>query len=516
MIDRADSVSAAPQRVESKPAAAPKTETAPDKEKAEAKHEEPAKEPEDMADLTDAGKKAVEEESGTPDASDDADTADAEDPEQEAAAAETADPPAAQETQTLPADFNKMSPEQQYNYLHDVAVSMAGGDESVWRTGDKEVNLIGIRSFTDGQAHDQQANKYDDTIYAVRMVDGKPEVYAFQGSVDAGKDPGGTKFGYDGPEGHGFSHVADGSYAPGTFVKTGGGHWGVDTVLGQAGDLKINVDFNNDAVIEDNERINKTEGAGWGIFFHPGGQGENVGSWSAGCQVIKPDQYGTFQHLLQDDPNMKFGYTLVDGHNLPPVDENNKAVGVPNNPIVADGTGGHTYTGGTTAPPATTGTADPAADTGGVTAPPANPQPSHHEAPAPEGYAPPAEGSPYGATSPLSNFMNVDAENVDEQLTALCEAALTELQNGQQGGAMGQNMMMLYTTYANALMQKLPINPDIEQKVISTLAQGGINAEQLKTMLNSQQNQMGMPLDGMYQGRNPAMIPGVGGLNFTA
>jgi hypothetical protein len=82
--------------------------------------------------------------------------------------------------------------------------------------------------------------------------------------------------------------------------------------------------------------------------------------------------------------------------------------------------------------------------------------------------------------------------------------------------AIGQNMMMLYTTYANALMQKLPINPETEQKVITTLAQGGINAEQLKTMLNAQQNQRGgMPADGMYYGRNPAMIPGAGGLNFT-
>ncbi len=409
---------------------------------------------------------------------------------------------------TLPPNFNSMTPEQQYNYLHDITVSMANGDESQWRTGNDEVNLIGIRSWQNGQAGTSEGNKYNDTIYAVRMHDGKPEVYAFNGTVDAGIDPGGTGYGYSGPEGSGFSHVADGSYPIGSFEKRGGGKWGVDTTLGQSGNVNINVDFNNDGVIQDNERLNKTEGAGWGIYFHPGGNGENVNSWSAGCQVIRPEQYGTFQSLIQQDPNQKFGYTLVDSSNLPQVDSNNVAVGVPNTPTVANGTGGYSYTGDQAVP--ATGTQYPATNQGytPTTAAPSNTGDVNPYAlldkfnniPLPQGYVNQPGANPFGALNPLAPYMNLEGNDADSQFDMLCQAAMQEvaMMQNQQGGApsMGMAMMSLYMTYAQSILKGVTLKPETEEKITSTLAMAGINAAQVKQTMNAQKN--------MLQGMNGA------------
>jgi len=394
---------------------------------------------------------------------------------------------------TLPANFNEMTPEEQYNYLKDVTVAMAGGDESAWKTGDKELNLIGIRSWQNGQAGSAEGNKYNDTIYAVRLNNGKPEIYAFNGTVDAGIDPGGTGYGYTDPATgqHGFSHLADGYYPDGTFATRGGGKWGVETSLGQNADVRINADFNNDGVIQDNERINKTEGAGWGIFFHPGGSGENVGSWSAGCQVIRPDQYPQFMQLVKENPDNTFGYTLVDSKNLPQVDSDHVAVGVPNTSPIANGTGGTSYTGSNL--PVT-----------GSTSGYATSAPTGYVAP-PSGYGV-QDGAPYGASAPV-NPMGVNPQDVDAQLIALCEAAIKEMSGvaqsqaggrpgigapggigalvGNGNGAMSTAMMTLYFAYAQVITQKISIKPETEQMVMATLAKGGIDANQMKQTLTA-------------------------------
>jgi len=573
MSDKVGSVSSA-SSAPSRPASSPKSE-APSASKTEsasasketggsgaAKSESGVQEPKEHIDVSDEGwEEAREEEeagqSGTQEI----------DPETgEPKGGETA-PEAAQNAETaekaqeagatLPANFNEMTPTEQYNYLKDVAVGMAGGDESQWRTGNNELNLIGIRSWQNGQAGSSEGNKYNDTIYGVRMHDGKPEVYAFNGTVDAGKDPGGTGYGYSGPEGSGFSHVADGSYPIGTFEKRGGGKWGVDTTLGQSGNVNINVDFNNDAVIQDNERINKTEGAGWGIYFHPGGKGENVGSWSAGCQVIRPEQYGTFQSLLQQDPNQKFGYTLVDSKNLPPVDQNHKAVGIPNTPEVAPGVEGASFTGengGLTAATPTPGGGGTGGTGGanntGVGNPDAGFNPrsvnnsgQNQNTPVPQALQGPDNGNPYGATSPLAGVPNMTADNVDQELMTLCMQAMQECMQGQGGmqgqagmqngmanpwntqqtgqnqmiggiqgmnaGAgqpvMGKAMSTLMLSYTQALMQKLPIQPQTEQMVATTLAMGGIDANQIKQMANTMSSVMQNGGQGGIQGMDQMM-----------
>ena len=564
MSDKIEAVSSA-SSAPSRPASSAKTEASssskteqasPSKDNGEsraAKSDIGVKEPEEHVDVSDEGwEEAREEEEASQNGTQEIDSETGEPETGETQAGQAMDEKNAETAReagaTLPANFNEMSPTEQYNYLKDVVVGMANGDESQWRTGNNEVNLIGIRSWQNGQAGSSEGNKYNDTIYAVRMHDGKPEIYAFNGTVDAGKDPGGTGFGYSGPEGSGFSHLADGSYPIGTFEKRGGGKWGVDTTLGQSGDVRINADFNNDAVIQDNERINKTEGASWGIYFHPGGKGENVGSWSAGCQVIRPEQYGTFQNLLQQDPNQKFGYTLVDSNNLPPVDENHKAVGIPNTPEVAPGVNGTTFTGengGLTAAAPTPGGGGTGGTAGNNNAGGGNPDSGfnnglnnalqNQNTTSPQAYQTPASGSPFGSTSPTAGVPNITAENVDQQLMMLCMQALQECMQMQNQGSMqnqggmqnssmsswntqpngqnstiggiqsmntgtsqpmmGKSMSNLFLTYTHALMQKMPIQPQTEQMVASTLAMGGIDANQLKQMAsmmsNSDQGQQG-------------------------
>ncbi|MCL5773008.1 MAG: hypothetical protein M1536_01315 [Firmicutes bacterium] len=384
----------------------------------------------------------------------------------------------------LPPNFNEMSPEEQYNYLHDVSVAMAGGDESQWRTGEDELNIIGIRSFQNGQAVPPEGNVYNDTIYAVRMHDGKPEVYAFQGSVDAGvvNNPGSTGFGYADPKTGkylGFSDLADGFYPIGTWTKGAVPHSGLG--LRQNGDIKINVDLNNDGIIEDNERLGVTEGAGWGIQFHPGGTGDRVGLWSAGCQVIKGDQWGLFQNLISEDKNKDFAYTLVDSANLPPVDANHRAVGVPNTPV-ATGSGGTSISAGSSG--AVTGTTDAGAVTSGVSYPV---------------YAAPQTGSPLGASytgggvnAPFGPDAVDSVEtgaNIDQQLQSLCQAATQEIMAAKKGGfaqagGMSPAVSALYFTYAQVLLQHLSIKPETEQMVANSLAMAGINVQQLKQVIS--------------------------------
>lgn len=241
--------------------------------------------------------------------------------------------------ETGPPDFDKMSTDEQYDYLQQVVTEQAEGDPAAWKSGTGEVNLVGIRSFQDGRPVEGQGNAYDDTIYAVWVDEtGQRQVRAFTASTDAGvvADPQSTGFGvYENGSYQGFSHLADGHYRD-TWVK--GSVPGSDLGLRQAGDIRIHADSDNDGVISDAERLGQdldgdgradgtTKGSGWGIQFHPGGSGPNVGSWSAGCQVIQAGEYADFKNILNNASNGRFSYTLVDSSALPPVDGTRAATG---------------------------------------------------------------------------------------------------------------------------------------------------------------------------------------------
>ncbi|MFH1807536.1 MAG: hypothetical protein ABIJ09_02230 [Pseudomonadota bacterium] len=229
-------------------------------------------------------------------------------------------------------DFSKMTQDQQYDYLQKMSQEKAGNAAS-WKTGDKELNLVGVRSFSNGAANAGEADKYNDTVYACRMNNGKKEVYAFDASVDGGvwdknnaayqdmavKDRQGNAMG--------ITHMADGHYQD---AFTRGAVSGSDMGLRQDGWVRAHVDRNNDGKISNNEKLGfqgkgRVAGADMQFQFHPG-YGENVGQNSAGCQAIKGEQWDKFQSLLKEAPESQknFSYTLADSKNLKSYDEQMK------------------------------------------------------------------------------------------------------------------------------------------------------------------------------------------------
>lgn len=226
-------------------------------------------------------------------------------------------------TQTGPVDLSTMTQQQQYNYFQNLVESQGG----TWKDADGQVNLVGIRSFQDGKPTDGTANAYDDTIYSVRMVDGQPEVKSFTASTDAGafdpkkNNPDNPYGGTDNDGDWGVSHLADGFYED---AWTAGATVQTDLGLRQNKDVQVHFDNNYDGVIAEDERDNQTKGAGWGIQFHPAEVGYDdgkVGSWSAGCQVIKNDEWQGFEDVLRDSSQnygqTGYSYLLIDSSDLP-------------------------------------------------------------------------------------------------------------------------------------------------------------------------------------------------------
>ncbi len=278
--------------------------------------------------------------------------------------------------QTGPPDFNKMTAQQQYDYLKNVVIQQANGDPSAWNTEPGSVNLIGIRSFQDGSPGNTDANVYNDTIYAVTIGnDGKPQVVPFNATTDAGihnrdsREYGGV----DDNGNYGISHLADGFYKD-TWVREY--RDGKNNALIQAGDIRYHIDSNYDGIISEDEKMGtngegRTVNSSWGIQFHPGGDGANVGTWSAGCQVIRKEEFNDFKAIINNSTNTRFSYTLIDSSNLPPVDANMAAQGTPQTSPQQNTTGGTTpqqnTTGGTTTENNTGGITPQQNNTGGTT-----------------------------------------------------------------------------------------------------------------------------------------------------
>ena len=240
----------------------------------------------------------------------------------------------AAEQELVSVDFTRMTVDEQATYLRDLVIQQAGGDESAWKTGAGELNLVGIRSFEGGKAVLPEGDVYDDTLCAVWVdADGITHLESFTSSTDAGirdsQEAAGLG-GYDNEGNWGSSHLADGFYedtwvrgsvpagldAQGKPVRTDG--------LVQTGDIRYHIDSNNDGIIQEEERLGengegRTATAWWSILFHPGGTGDTVGEWSFGCQVIKKGEYSRFKEIVGNATNRKFSYLLIDSSELPGV-----------------------------------------------------------------------------------------------------------------------------------------------------------------------------------------------------
>ncbi|MEW6280730.1 MAG: hypothetical protein AB1758_19040, partial [Candidatus Eremiobacterota bacterium] len=252
-----------------------------------------------------------------------------------------------------------------------------------------------------------------------------------------------------------------------TWVR--GGVPGSDLGLRQAGDIRIHADTNNDGIIQANERLGsdlngdgladgERVGAGWGIQFHPGGSGQNVGSWSAGCQVIRPEDYGRFQQVLRNATNTRFSYTLVDGANLPAVDPSQAAPpgSFPSTP----------------APP------PPAIDNSGGAVPPVPGGPT--------GQTPPS-GVPYNPAQPVPGQAQLDNlfgnqapyQNggvhgmLDQKPNTMFDQVLAMAEQEVRSGRPGPYVQLLQMLYYQAMMTGVNLKPELQARVQQVLSQAG-------------------------------------------
>lgn len=171
------------------------------------------------------------------------------------------------------------------------------------------MNLLGVRGWQHGTGRvPNDPNKYNDTIYVVYCDEARKHVEAFRATTDPGVIPTGR----GNPKG--IAHLIDGQYwfKVGSHPIPGGG--GRYPALQQDVAVRVWRDANRDAVRQGSE----FEESGWfGINIHAGGNTENVGTWSEGCQVLHGDRFSPqwvkFMDLMNRDPNKRVRYTLIDG-----------------------------------------------------------------------------------------------------------------------------------------------------------------------------------------------------------
>jgi hypothetical protein len=134
------------------------------------------------------------------------------------------------------------------------------------------------------------------------------DLRAYLGSVDPGET-----FTAKPLNPQGCAHLVNGSY----LYKLGfhKGH----AALVQAGPVTVRRDRDRDGIPELGEPV---EEGFFGLNIHAGGQGGNIGAWSAGCQLIKGDWDGApwLDFLGRVEANSRtqraFRYSLIEGEAL--------------------------------------------------------------------------------------------------------------------------------------------------------------------------------------------------------
>ncbi|MCB2198372.1 peptidoglycan-binding protein [bacterium] len=164
------------------------------------------------------------------------------------------------------------------------------------------VHLIGVRGWKDSVAVENKFDEYNDTIVVVTSNGKSSRAYRYTASVDPGR--------LNEPNPRGVAHLVEGSY-----LYQIGLHRGRETALVQAGEVRVRRYFDEGA-----EPFEPYEESGWfGINIHRGGTSRNVGSWSAGCQVVHGSEWTRFLGHVQRAANQgqkQFLYHLIEGDHL--------------------------------------------------------------------------------------------------------------------------------------------------------------------------------------------------------
>lgn len=173
-------------------------------------------------------------------------------------------------------------------------------------TGDRCVNVVGVRAFQNGARVTNIADEYNDTVAVVWLEDGQKRCREFVASVDPGQ------YYTDNPMNMaGCAHLIDGQYS----YKPGKHGSAQRDAFVEAGPVSVWRDSDGDYARDAAERQVYTS-ASFGIHIHAGGTGDAVGKSSAGCQVIyggwSGEPWQSFKSICQAHPKASFNYTLVD------------------------------------------------------------------------------------------------------------------------------------------------------------------------------------------------------------
>ena len=222
-----------------------------------------------------------------------------------------------------------------YDYLNDLVIERLGE----WKSDKMEVNLVGIRGFSDGKQVDNIPNEYNDTIF-ISFVDENDNkcVKNYVVSVDPGviETPrsGNARL-------YGLGHLKDGTYiykldwhrrpAPSILksrisrrISEGkpvisvvdGNYPKYRALRAKTNCVRVYRDKDNDAYIGIGE-IEK-EFMAQSVNIHCSGNQWRVGGWSEGCQIIQePEDYIEFILLIEKSlDQLNIPYTLVDSSKI--------------------------------------------------------------------------------------------------------------------------------------------------------------------------------------------------------
>ncbi len=256
--------------------------------------------------------------------------------------------PAAMSTVRAKNDPRQLPEAEQYKYYQELTTAQARetGKASAWKTGEGEVNLIGIRDFY-GNAEGQTVKDVsNDLVVAAYKENGQDKVKYFRANVDGGKlsqkdidalgiqadslgTPGLPDGGTHEKADYVVPHIADGHYQD--VFKKGKVGGGVDDGLVQSGLLACATDFDNDGTAVDDIAVGRGRtfkaGPEYNYQFHQGNSvNEKVGSSSAGCQTVCSEQWKDFQDLICKSDQDKYNYTLVSADKLPKSSEANRQI----------------------------------------------------------------------------------------------------------------------------------------------------------------------------------------------
>ncbi len=176
---------------------------------------------------------------------------------------------------------------------------------AIFTRGDYNLNIIGVRSPS------RIAGKFDDKMYVVFKQHDEWKELSFDITTDAG-----LYYLYNPMRVTGTAILVAGQYRGVYKLDLHGGKY--LALCQRNGKVKVYRDDNKDQILDHDEE--KTASGYYGINIHRSstreGGSENVGKWSAGCQVFQnPKEYDAFIALCERSAETygnSFTYTLLE------------------------------------------------------------------------------------------------------------------------------------------------------------------------------------------------------------